>query len=202
MSNLFRNFFHSQISEHQLIIEKLKKNNENDFIRALEIWYRAIKKNKKIIFFGNGGSASDAQHLSTELTVRFSKNRKSIPALSLVTDTSTMSAIGNDFGFDHLFVRQLEAIGQKGDVVVGITTSGKSKNVINALKYAKKNNMNSIVFTGRNIKLIESIADGIISISAINTSRIQEAHILIGQILCNALEKKLDLASFVKEQTK
>jgi len=202
MSKLYRNFFHSQISEHELIIKKLKKNNEDDFIRVLDIWYRAIKKNKKIIFFGNGGSASDAQHLSTELTVRFSKNRKSIPALSLVTDTSTISAIGNDFGFDYLFERQLEAIGQKGDVVVGITTSGKSKNVINALKYAKKNNMNSIVFTGRNIKLIESIADGIISISAINTSRIQEAHILIGQILCNALEKKLGLASFVKEQTK
>ena len=202
MSNLYKNFFHSQISEHQLIIEKLKKNNEDDFIRVLEIWYHAIKKNKKIIFFGNGGSASDAQHLSTELTVRFSKNRKSIPALSLVTDTSTISAIGNDFGFDYLFERQLEAIGQKGDVVVGITTSGKSKNVINALKYAKKNNMNSVVFTGRNIKLIESISDGIISISAINTSRIQEAHILIGQILCNALEKKLDLASFVKEQKK
>ena len=202
MSNLYKNFFHSQISEHQLIIEKLKKNNEDDFIRVLEIWYHAIKKNKKIIFFGNGGSASDAQHLSTELTVRFSKNRKSIPALSLVTDTSTMSAIGNDFGFDHLFVRQLEAIGQKGDVVVGITTSGKSKNVINALKYAKTNNMNSVVFTGKNIKLIESIADGIISIPAINTSRIQEAHILIGQILCNALETKLGLASFVKEQKK
>ena len=202
MSNLYKNFFHSQISEHQLIIEKLKKNNEDDFIRVLEIWYHAIKKNKKIIFFGNGGSASDAQHLSTELTVRFSKNRKSIPALSLVTDTSTISAIGNDFGFDYLFERQLEAIGQKGDVVVGITTSGKSKNVINALKYAKTNNMNSVVFTGRNIKLIESVSDGIISIPAINTSRIQEAHILIGQILCNALEKKLDLASFVKEQTK
>ena len=151
MSNLYKNFFHSQISEHQLIIEKLKKNNEDDFIRVLEIWYHAIKKNKKIIFFGNGGSASDAQHLSTELTVRFSKNRKSIPALSLVTDTSTISAIGNDFGFDYLFERQLEAIGQKGDVVVGITTSGKSKNVINALKYAKKNNMNSVVFTGKNI---------------------------------------------------
>ena len=201
MSNLYKNFFHSQISEHQLIIEKLKKNNEDDFMRVLEIWYHAIKKNKKIIFFGNGGSASDAQHLSTELTVRFSKNRKSIPALSLVTDTSTISAIGNDFGFDYLFERQLEAIGQKGDVVVGITTSGKSKNVINALKYAKTNNMNSVVFTGRNIKLIESISDGIISIPAINTSRIQEAHILIGQMLCNALEFRLGLSPLIKEES-
>ena len=96
----------------------------------------------------------------------------------------------------------MEAIGQKGDVAVGISTSGESKNVINALKFAKKNNMNSVVFTGKNTKLIESIADGIISIAAINTSRIQEAHILIGQILCNALETKLGLASFVKEQKK
>ena len=133
MSNLYRNFFHSQISEHQLVIKKLKEGVEEKFIKVLEIWYSAVKKNRKIIFFGNGGSASDAQHLSTELTVRFSKNRKSIPAISLVTDTSTISAIGNDFGFEYLFVRQLEAIGQKGDVVVGISTSGKSKNVIKAL---------------------------------------------------------------------
>ena len=160
------------------------------------------KKKKKIIFFGNGGSASDAQHLSTELTVRFSKNRKPISALSLVTDTSTISAIGNDFGFEYLFVRQLEAIGQKGDVAVGISTSGKSKNIIKGLKYAKDNNMSTVVFTGSNIKYIESIADEIISIPAINTSRIQEAHILVGQILCNALEAKLGLCSFVKEQKK
>ena len=136
------------------------------------------------------------------MTVRFSKNRKSIPAISLVTDTSTISAIGNDFGFEYLFVRQLEAIGQKGDVVVGISTSGKSKNVIKALDYAKMNGMKSVVFTGNNIKHVESISDEIISIPAINTSRIQEAHILIGQILCNALEAKLGLATFVKEQIK
>ena len=202
MNNLFRNFFHSQISEHQLIVDKLKKNNEESFIRVLEIWHRAIKKKKKIIFFGNGGSASDAQHLSTELTVRFSKNRKPISALSLVTDTSTISAIGNDFGFEYLFVRQLEAIGQKGDVAVGISTSGKSKNIIKGLKYAKNNNMSTVAFTGSNIKYIESIADEIISIPATNTSRIQEAHILIGQILCNALEAKLGLCPFVKEQKK
>ena len=202
MSNLYRNFFHSQISEHQLVIKKLKERVEEKFIKVLEIWYSAVKKNRKIIFFGNGGSASDAQHLSTELTVRFSKNRKSIPAISLVTDTSTISAIGNDFGFEYLFVRQLEAIGQKGDVVVGISTSGKSKNVIKALDYAKKNGMKSVVFTGNNIKHVESISDEIISIPAINTSRIQEAHILIGQILCNALEAKLGLATFVKEEIK
>ena len=105
-------------------------------------------------------------------------------------------------GFEYLFVRQLEAIGQKGDVAVGISTSGKSKNIIKGLKYAKNNNMSTVAFTGSNIKYIESIADEIISIPATNTSRIQEAHILVGQILCNALEAKLGLCSFVKEQKK
>ena len=160
-----------------------------------------FSKNKnKLIFFGNGGSASDAQHLSTELAVRFSKNRKAIPALSLVTDTSTISAIGNDLGFEYLFSRQLEAIGQKGDVAIGITTSGNSKNVIMGLKYAKENGLKTIVFTGKNIKNIEKISDAIISIPAVNTSRIQEAHILVGQMLCNALEFKLELAPLVNEQ--
>ena len=98
MSKLYRNFFHSQISEHELIIKKLKKNNEDDFIRVLDIWYRAIKKNKKIIFFGNGGSASDAQHLSTELTVRFSKNRKSIPAVDESSTHDGMHEAGFLYG--------------------------------------------------------------------------------------------------------
>ena len=100
-------------------------------------------KKKKIIFFGNGGSAADSQHLATELSVRFSKNRKAIAALSLVTDTSTITAIANDFGFKYLFSRQIEAVGEKGDVAIGISTSGKSINVIEGLKSAKKKNLKS-----------------------------------------------------------
>ena len=99
---------------------------------------RFNQKEKKIIFFGNGGSASDAQHLAAELTVRFSKNRKAIAAISLVTDTSTISAIGNDFGFKYIFSRQIESIGVQGDVAIGISTSGKSENVIEGLRCAKK----------------------------------------------------------------
>ncbi len=200
MSNKLKEFFLSQICEHELIINKTKNSVEENFINIVKICHRAIKNGKKIIFFGNGGSASDAQHLSTELTVRFSNNRKPISAISLVTDTSTISAIGNDFGFEYLFSRQLEALGNEGDVAIGISTSGKSMNVIKGLDFAKKNGMKSIIFTGINTKEIENITDEIISIPARNTSRIQEAHILIGQMLCNALEFELGLSPLVDEE--
>ena len=202
MKDILDKFFYSQIKEHELVISKTKESIKENFLNVVDICYKALKNKKKIIFFGNGGSASDAQHLSTELTVRFSKNRKSIPAVSLVTDTSTITAIGNDFGFDYLFSRQLEALGCSGDVVIGISTSGKSQNVIKGIEYAKNNNMKSIVLTGKNIKFVEKISDEIISIPAQNTSRIQEAHILIGQMLCNALEFKPGLSDLVKEEKK
>ena len=200
MKHEIKNFFLSQINEHELVIEKTKLSVERNFLNLVNICVKSLKNGKKIIFFGNGGSASDAQHLSTELTVRFCKNRKSIPAISLVTDTSAISAIGNDFGFKYIFSRQLEAIGQAGDVAIGITTSGKSQNVLEGLQYAKENKMKSVAFTGRNIKKIEKITDEIISIPAQNTSRIQEAHILIGQMLCNALEFQLGLSPLVNEE--
>ena len=200
MKHEIKNFFLSQINEHELVIEKTKLSVESNFLNLVNICVKSLKNGKKIIFFGNGGSASDAQHLSTELTVRFCENRKSIPAISLVTDTSAISAIGNDLGFKYIFSRQLEAIGQAGDVAIGITTSGKSQNVLEGLQYAKENKMKSVAFTGRNIKKIEKITDEIISIPAQNTSRIQEAHILIGQMLCNALEFQLGLSPLVNEE--
>ena len=159
-----------------------------------------INSGGRIYWCGNGGSASDAQHLATELSVRFSKDRTAIAAISLVTDTSALSAIGNDFGFEFLFSRQIEALGDKDDVAIGITTSGKSKNVINAIKTAKKKGLKCIVFTGSYTRLVSSLCDEIISIPAINTSRIQEMHILIGQMLCNALEYKLGYSHLVKEE--
>ena len=144
--------------------------------------------------------SSDAQHLSTELSVRFSDDRQAIPAISLVTDTSTLSAIGNDFGFEFLFSRQIEAIGNAGDVAIGITTSGKSKNVIYGLKKAKENGLKCLALTGKFKKDLEKICDQVISIPAKNTSRIQEMHIMIGQMLCNAIEFKLGIAPLVKEE--
>ena len=200
MKDILDKFFYSQIKEHELVISKTKESIKENFLNVVDICYQALKNKKKIIFFGNGGSASDAQHLSTELTVRFSKDRKSIPALSLVTDTSTITAIGNDLGFDYLFSRQLEALGSPGDVVIGISTSGRSRNVLKGLEYAKNNKMKSIIFTGKYTKLVEKITHEIISIPATNTSRIQESHILIGQMICNGLEFRLGLSNLVKEE--
>ena len=202
MTNQIKNFYHRQLEEHELVLKKTKSNLEEDLTKLVEICVGSIKKKKKIIFFGNGGSASDAQHLAAELTVRFSKNRKAIAAISLVTDTSTISAIGNDFGFKYIFSRQIESIGVQGDVAIGISTSGKSENVIEGLRCAKKKKMKCVIFTGKNTRTFVKLCDSIISIPAENTSRIQEMHITIGQMLCNAVEFKLNLASLVKEETK
>ena len=199
MNKKIENFFQSQIEEHIHVVRRTSKSMEENFVKLVDICLESVKNGNKIIFFGNGGSASDAQHLSTELTVRYSKNRKSISAISLSTDTSALTAIGNDLGFDQIFSRQLEALGKTGDVAIGISTSGKSKNVINGLAYSKRNGIKTVIFTGKNISDIEKFADIIISIPTNITSRIQETHILIGQMLCNALEYKMGLAPLVKE---
>ena len=193
-------FFENQINEHQRIAEKSRNLLLSAFVKTVTICSDSLKDKKKLLFFGNGGSAADAQHLSTELSVRFSKNRTAISAISLVTDTSTISAIGNDLGFDHLFSRQIEAIGNAGDVAIGISTSGKSENVINGLKKAKQMGLKCLALTGKHTKDVDKLCDQVISIPADNTSRIQEMHIMIGQMLCNAIEFKLGLATLVVEE--
>jgi len=200
VSKDLENFFDRQFDEHNKVASDCKKKLQSSFLNVTKICVSSLKRKKKILFFGNGGSASDAQHLATELTVRFSKNRKAIPAISLATDTSAITAIGNDLGFDFVFSRQIEALGEKDDIAIGITTSGKSKNVINAIKTAKKKGLKCIVFTGNFTRLINGLCDEIISVPAINTSRIQEMHILIGQMLCNAIEYKLGYSHLIKEE--
>ena len=200
MSKELVNFFNRQFDEHNRVASNCQKKLQSPFLKIIKICLKSLKRKKKILFFGNGGSASDAQHLATELTVRFSKDRKAIPAISLATDTSALTAIGNDFGFDFIFSRQIEALGNKDDVAIGITTSGKSKNVINAIKTAKKKGLKCVVFTGNYTHLVSGFCDEIISVPALNTSRIQEMHILIGQMLCNALEYKLGYSHLIKEE--
>ena len=195
-------FFESQLEEHIEVAKLSKISLYSSFKKTVQICVNALKKNKKIILFGNGGSASDAQHIATELTVRFSKNRKAIPAIAITTDTSALTAIGNDFGFEFLFTRQIEALGIVGDVALGITTSGKSKNVILALKKARALELKTVAFCGKNTLQLKKFSDQIISIPAKNTSRIQEMHITVGQMLCNAIEKELNLTSFVDSEFK
>ena len=200
MSKDLENFFNRQFDEHNRVANNCQKKLQSSFLNIIKICLKSLKRKKKILFFGNGGSASDAQHLATELTVRFSKDRRAIPAISLVTDTSALTAIGNDFGFDFVFSRQIEALGDRDDVAIGITTSGKSKNVLNAFKTAKKKGLKCVAFTGNYTRLVSGLSDEIISVPALNTSRIQEMHILIGQMLCNALEYKLGYSHLVKEE--
>jgi D-sedoheptulose 7-phosphate isomerase len=145
----------------------------------------------KVIFFGNGGSAADAQHLAAELSGRFCLDRPALPALSLSTNSSTLTAISNDYGFEHVFSRQLPGVGSRGDVVIAISTSGNSPNVIEATRLAKQSGMITFGWTGRDGGELAKMVDFALQIDAQASSRIQEAHILAGHILCEIVEQRL-----------
>jgi D-sedoheptulose 7-phosphate isomerase len=186
-------FWASETKEHLDVANKTFAALEKDFARMLDLCATAIGNGGKILFFGNGGSAADAQHLATELTVRFVKNRKPIAAIALTTDTSSLTAIGNDFGFDQIFARQVEALGHAGDVAIGISTSGNSANVLAALKTAHDKNLMTIGLTGADGGKMKGACDLLIKVPSKTTARIQEMHITLGQMLCGALEQKLGL---------
>ena len=187
-----KEIFESEINKHVLSIDFFLKNNFDDFKKFLDFVIKTLKKGNKIILFGNGGSASDAQHIAAELVVKYKKKRKSIPAISLSTDTSALTAIGNDFSFNEIFSRQIESIGKPGDIAIGITTSGKSKNVINALKLAKKKKIISVILTKKkypNKQHLKKISDLILGVPANETARIQELHILVGHLMCAVIDE-------------
>lgn len=153
-----------------------------------EIFISAFKRGNKIIFAGNGGSAADSQHLAAEFVSRFEFDRPGLPSIALSTDTSMLTAIGNDYGYENLFKRQLQAQGRSGDVFVGITTSGRSTNVLAAFGVCSDLDITSVALCGLGGNL-EEIADKVIRVPSTNTARIQESHILIGHILCGAVER-------------
>ena len=156
------------------------------------IMINCIKNNGKIMWCGNGGSAADAQHLATELMGGMTNHdRKPIPSIALTTDSSFLTAWSNDTDFESVFSRQVQGLGQPEDVLVGITTSGNSDNVIAAIKQAKYKNMKTVVFTGQSGGMIKDLADITIYIPSSNTQRIQEAHIMTGQIICGLIEENL-----------
>jgi len=146
---------------------------------------------KKTILAGNGGSAADAQHIAAELVGRYGFDRPSIPSLALTTDTSNLTAIGNDYGYDYVFSRQLEGMGQDGDIFIGISTSGNSVNIINAFESAKKKGIKTIALVGRDGGKMAQIADISLIVPSDSTPRIQESHILIGHILCDIIEQEI-----------
>ncbi|HEV8046528.1 MAG TPA: D-sedoheptulose 7-phosphate isomerase [Terriglobales bacterium] len=152
---------------------------------------KSLERGGKVFFFGNGGSAADAQHLAAEFTGRFLKERRALPALALSVNSSSLTAIGNDYGFDIVFARQLEALGREGDVAVGISTSGNSPNVMRAMEAANSKSIFSVALTGKSGGTLKNIADCTICIPSEETPRIQECHILTGHLICEIVEEVL-----------
>ncbi|MFB3897321.1 MAG: SIS domain-containing protein [bacterium] len=149
------------------------------------------RRGGKIILFGNGGSAADAQHIACELVGRFMKERKGLPAIALTVNTSVLTSISNDYGYEKVFVRQLEAIALPGDLIIGISTSGKAENVNQAISYAKQHHLKTIGFTGGTGGNLAQLVDICLTIPSKSTPRIQEAHITVGHILCELVEEQL-----------
>ena len=179
----------NQILESAKIKNEMVKIGVESIEKAAELLIESIKAGGKILWCGNGGSAADAQHLATELMGGMSDHdRMPIPSIALTTDSSFITAWSNDTDFDSIFSRQVQGLGEEGDVLVGISTSGNSENIINALKQAKYKNLKTISFAGKTGGSLDGIADITIKVPSDNTQRIQESHIMIGQILCSLIE--------------
>lgn len=185
--------FDSAFEEHAAVLAETKRAVREPFSRLLSACVHSIRHGNKIVFFGNGGSAADAQHLAAELAVRYQLDRAPIPALALTTNTSVLTAIGNDLGFDALFARQVAALCRAGDVCIGISTSGESENVIRGLQAARDQGCIAAGFAGRGGGQMVGLADPLLVVPSAVTARIQEMHILLGHLLCSALETELGL---------
>jgi D-sedoheptulose 7-phosphate isomerase len=186
-------FLHDEAVEHREAFESLLRGLEGPFSQTLSIWESAIRQGGKLLFFGNGGSASDSQHIAAECVIRYHCDRPAIAAIALTTDTSALTAGSNDLGFERVFARQIEALGRPGDVAIGISTSGRSPNVLNALREARSRKLHTIGLTGGSGGDMRALCDVSIVVPSSITARIQEMHIFVGHLLCKALEQRLGL---------
>lgn len=182
--------FAESLAEHKAVIEQLSDQFEVLARIATEM-ARAILAGRKILWCGNGGSAADSQHLAAELVGRFQRERRGLPSIALTTDTSVLTSVANDYGYEQVFRRQVEAHCVEGDILVGITTSGKSKNVCAALRVARELGAFTVAFTGAEGAAAGDIADLTLRVPSRNTARIQEAHILCGHLLCDWVESRV-----------
>jgi D-sedoheptulose 7-phosphate isomerase len=188
-------FFKVEFAEHHDVARRSEATLSGSFAALVLACTKSIRAGGKLMFFGNGGSAADAQHLATELTIRYKRDRAAIAAIALTTDTSVLTAAGNDLGFERIFARQVEALGKPGDVVIAISTSGKSPNVIAALKQARSMRLVTAAFGGKGGGDMAPLADHLLAVPSATAARIQEMHIALGQMLCAALEIELGLAA-------
>jgi D-sedoheptulose 7-phosphate isomerase len=182
-----------ELGEHRSAFEAMAQMLTQPFIETLAVLEHGVRRGGKLLLFGNGGSAADAQHIAAELIIRYKADRAAISALALTTDTSALTACGNDLGFDALFERQIEGLGREGDVAVGISTSGNSANVLRGLRQARAMGLQTVGLTGGTGGQMRTLCDALIVVPTPVTARIQEMHITIGHVLCKALEQRLGL---------
>jgi D-sedoheptulose 7-phosphate isomerase len=186
-------FYQAEFDEHAAVCAATHAALRAPFAKLVEIAAGTVRGGGKLLFFGNGGSAADCQHLATELTVRYKQDRAAIAAIALTTDSSALTAGGNDIGFENIFARQVEALAKPGDLAIGISTSGNSENVIRGLRQAREMGAHAAGFGGKGGGPMAEVADPYLVVPSSTTARIQEMHITIGQMLCGALELELGL---------
>src|SRR5512136_753189 len=180
-----------RFKENTEVKARFLKESLPRLLEVITLVSKAFEAGNKVLFFGNGGSAADAQHLAAEFVNRYVMDRPPLPAIALTTDTSILTSVSNDLAFDEIFAKQLRALGKEGDVAIGISTSGNSPNIIKAFEVAKEMGMQRVAFTGNNGGIIAKMVDFPLVVPSTSTPRIQEAHILIGHILCEMVEHSL-----------
>ena len=188
-------FFKSEFAEHHDVARRTEAALSGAFAGLVAACVTSIRAGGKLMLFGNGGSAADAQHLATELTIRYKSDRAAIAAIALTTDSSALTAAGNDLGFEQIFARQIEALGRPGDVAIAISTSGRSPNVITALRQARALRLVTAGLAGKHGGDMAGLCDHLLVVPSDTTARIQEMHIAMGQMLCGALEIELGLVA-------
>ncbi|NLP61661.1 D-sedoheptulose 7-phosphate isomerase [Paraburkholderia sacchari] len=193
MENLTQSYILSQISEAQRVMSGMLADEslQTTLAAAAAACIECMKRGGKILLAGNGGSAADAQHIAGEFVSRFAFDRPGLPAIALTTDTSILTAIGNDYGYEKLFERQVQAHGREGDIFIGYSTSGKSPNVLRALEEARRLGIKSIGMTGNRGGPMKELCDFVLEVPAADTPKIQEGHLVLGHILCGLVENAL-----------
>ena len=180
------------IAEHTVTVARMEERCSKVIAEMAQLTIDCLEAGNKVCFFGNGGSAADAQHLATEFSVRFTRSRKGLSGLAFTTDTSVITACANDFGFEHIFARQVEALCQEGDIAVGISTSGTSANVVAGLRMAREIGVTTFAFTGEAGRTCEEFADQLLAIPSQVTARIQECHMIAGHLICDIVEEHFE----------
>jgi len=188
------NIIHRNFAEHLQTIELVREALAEPIKKISQLLAHSLANGGTLFWCGNGGSAADSQHLAAELVGRFKKNRRALRSIALTTDTSVLTCVANDYSYDDIFARQVEALGRPGDVLIGISTSGNSENVLRAFKVAKQMGLKTIALLGKGGGYTIDLSDHALVIPSDSTARIQEAHILIGHILCELIEQELGLA--------